>query len=150
MTVGATTGDTVRSPYQGGCDPNGANEVWSDEVEARGYVPCDADGICGCQGQTFGIVYHTPEYLRELEEEDNSIREAVGIALGTLAFHLNENSRSYRNFLTAFADARRWAWDPDDAVVMEAFDRQVERLLKAEGIDAENAATTSALVTERR
>ena len=63
-TIGATTGDTVLSPYQVGTDPDGENNAWVAEVEARGYVPCS--DICGCVGTTFGIVYHTPEYLQEV------------------------------------------------------------------------------------
>jgi hypothetical protein len=52
------------SPRQVGVDPQGQNDAWREEVEARGYVRCSG-AACpdGCQGQTFGIVYHSPEYV---------------------------------------------------------------------------------------
>jgi hypothetical protein len=66
-TIGATTGETVLSPYQAGCDPDDENAAWIAAVEARGYVRC-SDETCsdGCQGQTFGIVYHSPGYVEAM------------------------------------------------------------------------------------
>jgi hypothetical protein len=66
--AGATTGDTIYSPYQAGTDHDDENAAWVAEVEAKGYVPCPGDEVCNCQGTTFGIVYHTPAYL-EAERE---------------------------------------------------------------------------------
>jgi hypothetical protein len=120
-TIGATTGDTLSSPYQAGCDPNGENAAWAAEVESKGYIRCQSDGMCGCQGQRFGIVYHSPEHLEELQAEDDLRFEAVGIALGTLAVHLSQDGQDYRQFFAAFADAKRWDWNPDDPRIADAF-----------------------------
>jgi hypothetical protein len=47
---------------------------------------------------------------------------------------LNENSRAYSQYLTAFADAKQWDWDPNDEVVAKVFNETIDRMLKEEAI----------------
>jgi len=111
------------------------NVEWAAEVEAKGYVRCSED-TCpdGCQGQTFGIVYHSAEYVQRMREEDLAKRKAVGVTLAHIAFNLNEHSQGYGAFLEAFADARRWEWEPGDPVVAETFEKTIHRMLLDEDL----------------
>jgi hypothetical protein len=112
--IGATTGDTVLSPYAR-LDARGpnrsarvviANREWIAAVEAKGYVRCTKETCLErCEDQTFAIVYHSPEYVQSTKEaiaKREAVRRAKPYLVGSFLM--------IPAWLVSFAMAVALAW----------------------------------------